>query len=79
MQWFRKKKTMLVGIDVTHAGPGSRAGTPSIAAVVANIDDSFVQFPASLRIQKHFENKEVCGMFVLVNIHLPMVSRCSTN
>lgn len=52
---------MLVGIDVTHAGPGSRAGTPSIAAVVANIDDSFVQFPASLRIQKHFENKEVCG------------------
>lgn len=70
---------MLVGIDVTHAGPGSRAGTPSIAAVVANIDDSFVQFPASLRIQKHFENKEVCGTFVFVNIHLLMVSRCSTN
>ncbi|KAF8711992.1 hypothetical protein AX14_013179 [Amanita brunnescens Koide BX004] len=59
MQWFRKKKTMLVGIDVTHAGPGSKAGTPSIAAVVASIDDTFVQFPASLRIQKHFENKEM--------------------
>lgn len=27
-------------------------GTPSIAAVVANVDDSFVQFPASMRIQQ---------------------------
>jgi eukaryotic translation initiation factor 2C len=79
MQWFRKKKTMLVGIDVTHAGPGSKAGTPSIAAVVASIDDAFVQFPASLRIQKHFENKEVCGVFVLVNVRLLMASRCLTS
>lgn len=59
---------MLVGVDVTHAGPGSRAGTPSIAAVVANIDDAFVQFPASLRIQKHFENKEVRALLVLVKL-----------
>lgn len=51
---------MMVGIDVTHAGPGSKDGTPSIAAVVASINDSFVQFPASLRIQKHAKNKEVC-------------------
>lgn len=49
----------MVGIDVTHAGPGSKIGTPSIAAVVASIDDSFVHFPASLRIQKHAKNKEV--------------------
>jgi len=52
MKWLTKKKTMMVGIDVTHPGPGSRDGTPSIAAVVASVDDSFVQFPASLRIQK---------------------------
>ncbi|KAG6897857.1 hypothetical protein C0992_009995 [Termitomyces sp. T32_za158] len=52
MKWLTKKKTMMVGIDVTHPGPGSREGTPSIAALVASIDDSFVQFPASLRIQK---------------------------
>ncbi|KAJ3494420.1 hypothetical protein NLJ89_g10812 [Agrocybe chaxingu] len=52
MRWLRKKKTMMVGIDVTHPGPGSREGTPSIAAVVASVDDSFVQFPASLRIQE---------------------------
>ena len=48
----------MVGIDVTHPGPGSREGTPSIAAVVANVDDNFVQFPASLRIQQH-SKKEV--------------------
>ena len=59
MRWLRKKSTMMVGIDVTHAGPGSRLGTPSIAAVVASIDDLFVQFPCSLRVQKHAKNKEV--------------------
>jgi len=52
MKWLTKKMTMMVGIDVTHPGPGSREGTPSIAAVVASVDDSFVQFPASMRIQK---------------------------
>lgn len=52
MKWLRKKKTIMVGIDVTHPGPGSRDGSPSIAAVVASVDDNFVQFPASLEIQK---------------------------
>ena len=51
MQWLRKKKTMMVGITVAHPGPGSNPGTPSIVAVVASVDDNFVQFPASLRIQ----------------------------
>ena len=57
MRWLTKKKTMMVGIDVTHPGPGSREGTPSIAAVVSSVDDSFVQFPASMRIQQ--SKKEV--------------------
>ncbi len=52
MAWLNKKPTMMVGIDVTHPGPGSREGTPSIAAVVASVDQNFVQFPASLRIQQ---------------------------
>ncbi|KAF9530114.1 argonaute-like protein [Crepidotus variabilis] len=52
MKWLTDKKTMMIGIDVTHPGPGSREGTPSIAAVVASIDDKFVQFPASLSIQE---------------------------
>ena len=62
MRWLTKKKTMMVGIDVTHPGPGSRDGTPSIAAVVASVDDSFVQFPASLRIQA---SKKEVGYFAL--------------
>ncbi|EJD43460.1 Piwi-domain-containing protein [Auricularia subglabra TFB-10046 SS5] len=52
MQWLTGKRTMMVGIDVTHPGPASVAGTPSIAGVVANVDADFVQFPASLRLQK---------------------------
>ena len=50
---------MLVGIDVTHPGPGSVKGTPSIAAVVASFEDSYAQFPCSLEIQE--TKKEVCG------------------
>ncbi|KAG9315634.1 argonaute-like protein [Chiua virens] len=52
LEWLTKKKTMMVGMDVTHPGPGSTEGTPSIAAVVANVDGHFAQFPASLRCQE---------------------------
>lgn len=41
-----------IGMDVTHPGPGSLKGTPSIAAIVASVDDELGQFPASLRIQE---------------------------
>ncbi|KAJ6558191.1 ribonuclease H-like domain-containing protein [Mycena capillaripes] len=58
MRWLTKQKTMMVGIDVTHPGPTSREGSPSIAAMVASVDDNFVQFPASLRIQKPDPNRE---------------------
>ncbi|KAG2129585.1 ribonuclease H-like domain-containing protein [Suillus clintonianus] len=51
-RWLTTKSTMLVGMDVTHPGPASKAGTPSIAAVVATIDETFVQCPVSLRCQK---------------------------
>jgi hypothetical protein len=59
MKWLTSKKTMIVGMDVTHPGPASVPGTPSIAAVVASVDDTFVQFPASMRIQK--SKTEVCN------------------
>lgn len=48
MKWLTKQKTMMVGIDVTHPGPTSREGSPSIAAVVASVDDNFVQVIVSL-------------------------------
>jgi len=52
MTWLKQEPTMLVGMDVTHPGPGSLKGTPSIAAIVASVDDELAQFPASLRIQE---------------------------
>lgn len=60
LKWLLKSKTMIVGMDVTHPGPGSVEGTPSIAAVVASVDDTFVQFPASLRCQE--TKKEVSNI-----------------
>ncbi|KAI0821782.1 Piwi-domain-containing protein [Trametes gibbosa] len=58
MRWLTDKKTMIMGIDVTHPGPKSLPGSPSIAAVVASVDDNFVQFPASMSLQKPDWNKE---------------------
>ncbi|KAF7329744.1 Argonaute-like protein [Mycena kentingensis (nom. inval.)] len=52
MAWLNKAPTMMVGIDVTHPGPGSVKGTPSIAAVVASVDQHYAQFPASMEIQE---------------------------
>lgn len=50
--WLRQRPTMMVGIDVTHPGFGTVKGTPSIAAVVASVDQHFGQFPCSLRMQE---------------------------
>lgn len=52
MAWLNKSPTMVVGIDIAHPCPGDIVGSPSIAAVVASVDKNFVQFPASLRIQR---------------------------
>jgi eukaryotic translation initiation factor 2C len=47
-----KNTCMLVGIDVTHPSPGSAEGSPSIAGVVASVDELLSQWPGSLRSQK---------------------------
>lgn len=52
MSWLKQKPTMVVGIDVTHPGPGSVPGTPSIAAVVASCDPDYAQYPCSMEIQE---------------------------
>ena len=51
-KWLLERPTMIVGMDVTHSSPGSQQYTPSVAAVVASVDDCFAQFPVSLEIQK---------------------------
>lgn len=67
MNWLKQKKTMVMGIDVTHSGPKSIPGSPSIAAVVASVDDNFAQYPASMMLQKpdwNKESKEVSSVFL---------------
>jgi hypothetical protein len=44
-------KTMVVGIDVTHPSPGSASNAPSVAGIVASVDEWLGQWPADLRIQ----------------------------
>lgn len=51
------KGTIVFGIDVTHPSPGSHEKTPSIAGVVASIDDKFCQYPASIRTQTGRQEK----------------------
>ncbi|KAL5520600.1 hypothetical protein ACEPAF_2601 [Sanghuangporus sanghuang] len=60
MRWLKSEPTMLIGMDVTHPGPGSLKGTPSIAAVVASVDEHYAQFPASLRIQETRKEMITC-------------------
>lgn len=64
-RWLTTKSTMLVGMDVTHPGPTSKAGTPSIAAVIATIDKSYAQCPASLRCQR--SKQEVYRIIILLS------------
>ena len=49
------KDAMLVGMDVSHPGTKLKEGKPSIAAVVASCDNSFIQYPASFRVQNQGE------------------------
>ncbi|OCH91556.1 Piwi-domain-containing protein [Obba rivulosa] len=75
-RWLTEKSTMLVGIDVTHpSGQNNQSGTPSIAAVVASVDDSFVQFPASMMLQKSDWNKEAKEIIPSPNLTTMMVER----
>lgn len=57
LRWLLDEPTILFGSDVTHPSPGSLKGTPSIAAVVASVDNTFAHYPASLRLQE--SRKEV--------------------
>lgn len=54
------KKTMLVGLDVTHPAPGSKGTAQSVAAMVANIDGNLGQWPAALELNGH--RKEEVGI-----------------
>lgn len=44
-------KTMLVGLDVTHPGPGSSEKAPSVSSITASINAQLGQWPADVKIQ----------------------------
>jgi hypothetical protein len=44
-------KTMVVGIDVTHPTPSSASNAPSVAGIVASVDQWLGQWPAEVQIQ----------------------------
>jgi eukaryotic translation initiation factor 2C len=52
------KDTLLLGADVTHPGPGSLTGCPSIAVIVGSVDGSGGKFLGSMRLQ-HRSKTEV--------------------
>jgi len=56
--------TIVFGADVTHPGPGTRVNAPSVAAVVASVDDCGFNYRPSLRIQtgKKEMITELCEM-----------------
>ncbi|KAF1965981.1 hypothetical protein BU23DRAFT_664261 [Bimuria novae-zelandiae CBS 107.79] len=52
-----RNQTLILGADVTHPGAGSRAGAPSIACVVGTVDNKFMKYFGSMRLQAG--NKEL--------------------
>ena len=46
------EKTMVVGIDVAHPAPGSMENAPSVVAMVASMNNLYVHFPGSVRMQE---------------------------
>lgn len=43
--------TIVIGADVAHPLKTAAPGCPSIASVVGSVDDNFVKFPGSMRLQ----------------------------
>ena len=43
---------MIVGIDVAHPAPGSMENAPSVVAMVASMNNDYVHFPGSVRLQE---------------------------
>ena len=48
---IEEDKTMIVGVDVTHPSSGSSSNCPSVAAMVASVDNKLGQWPAVLSLQ----------------------------
>lgn len=47
----RAETTMVCGADVRHPSAGAKLGCPSIACVVASVDQRFMNYPGPMRLQ----------------------------
>ncbi|KAI8909304.1 Piwi domain-containing protein [Powellomyces hirtus] len=54
--------TLVIGMDVTHPGPGEGTSRPSIAAMVGSLDAQCARFAATLRIQRSPQGRQRCDI-----------------
>jgi hypothetical protein len=47
----KRQSTIILGADVTHPTVGSKLGYPSIACVVGSVENTFMRYPGSMRLQ----------------------------
>ena len=66
LDFVERGTTMIVGIDVTHPGARSKDNAPSIAAVVATIDQHLAQWPAELRLQRASKKEMVFDLYSMI-------------
>lgn len=67
-----ENKTMIVGIDVTHPSPDSSSTAPSIAAMVASVDNRVGQWPATLSIQTEARQEMVSHLTTMLQSRLKL-------
>lgn len=70
LSFIREGKTMVVGIDVTHPSPGSSDHAPSVAGMVASIDEKLSQWPGVLGIQGKSRQEMVTDIKSMLTQHL---------
>ncbi|RAQ46859.1 piwil3 protein [Aspergillus flavus] len=70
---INEDKTMIVGLDVTHPTGSSQvssATAPSVAAMVASIDKTLGQWPATIQVQSHGGKEEIDSLDGMFKRHL---------
>ncbi|KOC07290.1 piwil3 protein [Aspergillus flavus AF70] len=70
---INEDKTMIVGLDVTHPTGSSQvssATAPSVPAMVASIDKTLGQWPATIQVQSHGGKEEIDSLDGMFKRHL---------
>ncbi|KAJ3158570.1 hypothetical protein HDU86_002795 [Geranomyces michiganensis] len=62
MPFISEAPTLVIGMDVTHPGPGEGNSRPSIAAMVGSLDSQCARFAATLRIQRSPQGRQRCDI-----------------